>query len=276
MHSITIETDRPGNIMIPERIKEIIGDRPYVIDSIGCSGAAVVKYDDAILKIEKHRDSFQRDTEMMKWLKDKRLPVPEVLTAFTMDDTDYLLMTKIEGKMACDEYYMENADLMISLLAEALKMLWSVDISDCPYERASDRELEEAKYRVENGLVDMNNVQPDTFGENGFESPEKLLEWLYANRPLEEPVLSHGDFCLPNLFLKEDKISGFIDLGGAGIRDKWMDIADCWRSLKNNADGTYGGKVYEDIAPDSLFEKLGMEPDWEKIRYWILLDELFR
>ena len=27
--------------------------------------------------------------------------------------------------------------------------------------------------------------------------------------------------------------------------------------------------------PDMLFEELGIEPDWEKIRYWILLDELF-
>lgn len=27
--------------------------------------------------------------------------------------------------------------------------------------------------------------------------------------------------------------------------------------------------------PDRLFEELGMAPDWEKIRYYILLDELF-
>ena len=59
------------------------------------------------------------------------------------------------------------------------------------------------------------------------------------------------------------------------IGDKWKDIALCHRSLKHNFDGTFGGKVYPDFNPDSLFDALGIEPDWEKIRYWILLDELF-
>ena len=40
-------------------------------------------------------------------------------------------------------------------------------------------------------------------------------------------------------------------------------------------DGTFGGKVYPDFNPDLLFDALGIEPNWEKIRYWILLDELF-
>ena len=68
---------------------------------------------------------------------------------------------------------------------------------------------------------------------------------------------------------------GFIDLGRGGIGDKWNDIALCYRSLKHNFDGTYGGKVYEDFHPDMLFEKLGLEPDWDKIKYYLLLDELF-
>lgn len=35
------------------------------------------------------------------------------------------------------------------------------------------------------------------------------------------------------------------------------------------------GKVYEDFKPEMLFEKLGLEPDWEKINYYLLLDVLF-
>ena len=60
-----------------------------------------------------------------------------------------------------------------------------------------------------------------------------------------------------------------------GIADKWQDIALCYRSLLHNFSGKYGGKVYEGFSPELLFEKLGIEPDWEKIRYYILLDELF-
>ena len=81
--------------------------------------------------------------------------------------------------------------------------------------------------------------------------------------------------CLPNVFLQQDKISGFIDLGRCGIADRYQDIALCYRSLVNNYQGAYGGKVYPTFYPERLFEKLGIEPDWEKVRYYILLDELF-
>ena len=64
-------------------------------------------------------------------------------------------------------------------------------------------------------------------------------------------------------------------LGKTGIGDKWNDIALCYRSLKHNFDGTYGGKVYAKFNPDMLFEKLAIKPNWEKINYYLLLDELF-
>lgn len=34
-------------------------------------------------------------------------------------------------------------------------------------------------------------------------------------------TLIHGDFCLPNILAKDDKIVGFIDLGDCGIGDPW-------------------------------------------------------
>ena len=160
-------------------------------------------------------------------------------------------------------------------LAEALKLLWSVDISDCPRIITFDDELKQARYRVENNLVDMDDAEPETYGPDGFKNPMELLEWLEVNRPHFEPVLSHGDFCLPNIFINGNKLGGFIDLGDTGVGDKWCDIALCYRSLKHNADGTWGKKVYPDFKPELLFDALCLEPDWEKIRYYILLDELF-
>ena len=77
------------------------------------------------------------------------------------------------------------------------------------------------------------------------------------------------------MFIKDDRIAGFIDLGKAGMADRYQDIALCYRSLKHNAEGAYGGKVYEGFQPEKLFEELGIEPDWEKVRYYLLLDELF-
>ena len=42
-----------------------------------------------------------------------------------------------------------------------------------------------------------------------------------------------------NIFVKENEISGFIDIGKMGPADRWQDIAIAIRSLKHNFDGKY-------------------------------------
>ena len=259
---------------LPESISRLIKGKQYSIDDVGMSGSQILVFDDAVLKIVKCRKENDDTVQMMRWLEG-RIPVPRVICYEHDAEYQYLLMSKLTGKMSCDEYYLERPQELLTLLAEAMKMLWVVDVTDCPRKRDIDAELAEAKYRVENDLVDMNNVEPTTFGEGGFHDPKELLQWLEDNRPDYEPVLSHGDFCLPNIFIEDGRISGFIDLGDTGIGDKWRDIALCYRSLKHNFDGSYGGKVYADFQSDMLFEKLGIQPNWEKLKYYILLDELF-
>lgn len=261
-------------IMIPKQIEELVKDNPYTLSNIGMSGSQVLMFEDMVLKIEMRSDYVEKQVRIMRWLEGK-LPAPKVLAFEIMGEKSFLLMSRVYGDMACSEYYLEHPKVLLKALAEALKMMWSLDISDCPNLRDLDTELSEGKYRVENGLVDVEDAEPTTFGEGGFESPAHLLQWLEENRPVQEPVFSHGDFCLPNVLLTDGEVSGFIDLGDAGVGDKWRDIALCYRSLKHNFDGTFGGKVYEDFNPDMLFEALEIEPDWEKLNYYILLDELF-
>ena len=261
-------------LQIPENIKAMIAGRSYKVDDIGMSGNQVLIFDDMVLKIEEYKEYLKEYVRMMRWLEGK-LPIPQILAYEESDGKSYLLMSKIEGEMSCDTYYLENPKILVNALAEGLKALWKVDVCDCPRVRDLDIVLAEARIQVENGLVDMDNVQEGTFGEDGFQSPAELLKWMEENRPTWEPVFSHGDYCLPNVFLKNGHLSGFIDLDRAGVCDKWNDIAICYRSLRNNFSGKYGGKVYEDFEPNSLFEALDIEPDWEKIRYYILLDELF-
>lgn len=259
---------------LPEEIICLVADQDYEINEVGMSGSMVLMFEDMVLKIQPETEETKSERMILKWLEGK-LPAPRILSDVNQEGKNYLLMSRVQGKMACDEEYMSSPRVLVSVLAQSLKMLWKVDIADCPVTWDLDAMLASAKERVENGLVDMENTQPETFGENGFESPQELLGWLIANRPVEELVLSHGDFCLPNIFIQDEKLSGYIDLGRTGIADKWKDIAICYRSLKNNFDGKYSGKKYPDFNPDMLFSELGIEPDWEKINYYILLDELF-
>ena len=258
---------------LPESIRKFTEGKSFETNDFGKSGSLVRIYDDFVLKVEKERPQIAKMVEVMRWLEGK-LPAPKVLATEVKDGYRYLLMSKVRGRMALDEYYLNRSEELVTLLAEALKMLWSVDISDCPKTFDLDEELEEAKYRIEHNLVDLEDTEPETFGEGGFKDPQELLQWLYDHKPEPDPVFAHGDFCLPNVFFEDGKVSGFIDLGDAGIADRWYDIALGYRSLKHNVDGHYG-KVYADVNPDELFTKLGLVPDWERIKYYILLDELF-
>lgn len=259
---------------VPEKVRNMVSGKNFRIDDTGKSGSMVMIYDDSVLKIMPAGMESEETVQMVRWLTGK-LPVPEVLAFEQDEEKQYLLMSKVPGTMSCDPYYLENPDEMVTVLADTLKLLWSIDISDCPRDCGLEQELQKAKRQVDEHLYDLEDAEPETFGEDGFKNPEELLAWLYDHKPVYEPVLSHGDYCLPNVFIENGKLSGLIDLGNAGIADKWEDIAMCYRSLKHNFNGTFGGKVYPDFHPEVLFEKLGIEPNWEKIRYYILLDELF-
>lgn len=260
---------------IPDRIKNIIQDDEYELDRMGLSSSHVMLFRDKVLKIQDITEESVNEAEAFQWLKDK-VSAPEILAYECKDGKSYLLMTKVPGQMACDPCYMEDPGRLTTLLAQALKQLWSVDITDCPLTWTLDRKLKIARQSIKDGLVDTENVEPGTYGENGFKDPEDLLKWLIEHKPEEELVLSHGDFCLPNIYIDDDaKIISYIDLGRAGISDKWQDIALYYRSLKHNYSGKYGGKSYPEYDPNLLFEKLGIVPDWKKLRYYVLLDELF-
>lgn len=258
---------------IPASILAMVPGGTWKENNTGMSGSKVWMFPDAVLKAEPEWEETKTAAAMLRWLQG-RLPVPQILAEETCDGINYLLMSRLPGKMACDEVYMRDPGRLVKLLAKAMKLLWAVDISGCPVDQRLDEKLRHAAYRVEHGLVDVDNVEPETFGEGGFRDPAHLLEWLDENRPEEETVLSHGDFCLPNLFFDGDALTGFIDLGRCGIADRWQDIALCWRSLCHNFDGRYG-VAYPGFDPMLLFDELGIQPDWEKIRYYILLDELF-
>ena len=261
-------------MVLPQSIRTLLGDEAYQTDDMGMSQASVLLFSDKVLKCQSCTEESENEAKMLRFLQGK-LPVPQVYAYERAEGTDYLLMERCGGEMACSDRYLSDPALLCRLLANGLKALWAVDIKDCPADWRLDHKLAQAEYNVKNGLVDVDNVEPETFGPKGFRDPEHLLDWLMTHRPAEEPVLSHGDFCLPNLFGQGNRVTGFIDLGRTGVADKWCDIALCCRSLRWNFDGVYGGKPYPGYDHGLLFRELGIAPDWDKIRYYILLDELF-
>ncbi|WP_246629228.1 APH(3') family aminoglycoside O-phosphotransferase [Mesobacillus maritimus] len=152
----------------------------------------------------------------------------------------------------------------MQLLGSELKTLHNVNIENCPFNQRLEVKLKEAKRRVENGLVD-----EDDFDENrkGLKAQE-LYKVLISSQPKNEDlVFTHGDFCLPNIIIHKEQISGFIDLGRAGVADRYQDLALAIRSITSN----FG----REHVPFFLKGYGLKDIDETKVVYYQLLDEFF-
>lgn len=257
----------------PGQIAAYTAGKDFRLDRTGLSGSTVAIFDEFVVKAEPVSEESENHLAMLRWL-DGKLPAPRVLDTAVQDGFRWTVMTRISGEMSCAEAYRADPHRLVRVLAETMKTLWAVDVSGCPVDQTPKGKLTRAKAIVEAGQVNMDLVEPETFGENGFSSPADLLQWLEENAPVCKPVLTHGDFCLPNLFLENWDFSGFLDLGRSGIGDRWTDIAILWRSLRDNFGGHYGETV-PGFHPDELFDALGIKKDEERMKYYLLMDELF-
>lgn len=199
-----------------QAVIETIKHRPDLFDKmdkegIGCSDAKILFFSDSVLKIEKVSNQSRREVEALKWLKGK-LPVPDVICHEEKDGKSYLLMSRLKGKMLCDPKVLHNRNRLLKSAAAALKLLWQVDISDCP------------------------------FKEEG--------------KDMKDPVLSHGDFCLPNILVDNKGITGYLDLGYCTIAEKQADIDMCLESLENNLTGCFSDGTITEPLDRELFLQL--------------------
>lgn len=250
---------------IPGKINELIAGMTLTIDTEGMSKAKVIKCESNkqtyYIKIENMNDEVIREYQMYHWLKGI-LPVPNIIQRVIENEISYLLLEKAEGKMLEDEEYKKNPKLLVQLAAKGIKALQSLDISTCTFDSTIDAKLKKARLRIDQGKVD--KIDHNQYTVN-MKTPDDVYQYLIENKPKEDLVLTHGDYCFNNLFTNGDIITSYIDMGRGGIGDRYQDIALCVRELSD----------YDPVYTTILFEILGVEPDYDKIKYYTLLDELF-
>jgi aminoglycoside 3'-phosphotransferase III len=262
-------------LKLSKQLSEITRNYRFVKDTTGMSPTCVYKLsgsnENLYLKIsdgQYHGTTYdvEREKDIMLWLKGK-LPVPEVLHFEKYENTNFLLMSEVGGVAGAEDYEKHrDAKRMIKTYSEGIKLFQSVSTTGCPFDNNIDNRLDELGYLLRHNLADVNSENWED--ETPFRDPNELYAFLKSHKPNEELVFSHGDLGDSNIFIRDDQISGFIDLGRSGKADKWNDIAFCVRSIQHDL-----GNKEEYL--DLLFSLLGIQPDWNKIRYYILLDELF-
>ncbi|MCB8942192.1 MAG: aminoglycoside 3'-phosphotransferase [Ardenticatenaceae bacterium] len=250
--------------------QRLIGYR-WSRDTLGESGANTFRLQGAnevlYLKtaVSPHTASLQAEAQRIQWLNG-RLPVPQLLEFAVTEEGAYLLMTAVPGVnlTSCNDKTDSEKETAVRLLAEGLHQLHSLPLAACPFNHRLEVQIEKARQRVIAGLVDEDDFDEERWGRPTAD----LFQELLATRPAEEDVVfTHGDYCLPNVMVENGRLSGFIDVGNAGLADRYQDLALCTRSLAYNF-----GAGWEKL----FWQCYGVsQPDNDKLAFYRLLDEFF-
>lgn len=191
-------------------------------------------------------EDLRREASRLRWIGE-RLPVPKVLS-FVAGDTSFLLLSELAGTPAHTWKGRLNEENLMEVLAAALVTIHALPIDDCPFDGLLESELAEAEQRLADGAV----VRVD-FIRTYDEEPETSLEWLRANTSLvRDRVFTHGDFCLPNVLIKEGVVTGIVDWGLAGIADRHRDWMSVDVTLRLNGSSQHLRAFHEAYGPPDV------------------------
>lgn len=205
----------------------------------------------------------------LQWLQD-RWPVPALLHFEATADRCWLLTRTLPGRTTYEWLadHPERAPEIAAAIGRFLRRLHELPRATCPFNAGHGLQLDHARRRLEAGLIDADDFDDERQGW----SPEQVWDALNALLPLaEDPVVSHGDFSLDNLLMEADEggalaVTGVIDLGRAGIADRYRDLA----ILANCLD------EFDGDLRDAFFTAYGLDtPDTRKLDFHLLLDECF-
>lgn len=250
---------------------ELIGYE-WTRDTVGESGGAVYrlhgKADAPNLFLKYGKDVFADDitNEMvrLRWLA-RHISVPSVAHFHRTRDEAWLLMTAVPGKTAYQvlEACPELRLAVVDELAIFLRRIHAIPVSECPFTSDHGYRLACARARVDTGLVEENDFDDERHGWTA----EQVWEAMQDLLPLApDLVVTHGDFSLDNLLIRDGEVAGCIDAGRVGIADRYQDLAIVWSGL-----GEFGASFQE-----RFLKQYGIpDPDQDKLKFHLMLDELF-
>ncbi len=246
----------------------------------GLSGARVVKIVDAqerVLAFVKSatpasphlEEELRGEAERLTWLADQGIRVPQVLSLSTKDGT-WLATRPLEGIPASDEFPPDGRFAVVTAIAEALRALHALDARSCPFDRSLPSALATAEKRTREGLVDHSWRLAGKSDAIAADALDDLRKAISATDP-GELVVSHGDFCLPNVLVSSHGGTGFVDVGRMGVADFHSDVADILRSLRSHMNPQYGEPHAQHFL--DVYGRSGI--DSERLRLHDRVEEFF-
>jgi aminoglycoside phosphotransferase len=252
-------TDELVPVPIPRGVPEELGiagpKAQWLWEQIGDSGDEVHRIvepgrPDRFLKtsIRPAEGRMANERDRMAWLKGK-LPIPEVLGYAVAGGKEWLVTAAVPGHSACHPYLSMPRDAVVREMARWLRRIHSLPKAGCPFVRRLDEKIADAAASAK---------------RRSGEERERLARFLALPRPAEDLVVVHGDYCEPNIIFAGAEVAGFIDLGFAGVSDRYSDFCQAAYSLNRNGDGALTGFFFAEYGPPAL--------DEAKLEYYMELE----
>lgn len=209
-------------------------------------------------------DAIADEMVRLRWMR-SRLPAPRIIQFVAVAEECWLVTEAIHGKSArqmLDERGV-SAEVIIDALASFMRRVHALPKDQCPYDACLPRRLIDARARIDAGAINIDDFDKERQGR----SAEDVWTALQSSLPQSlDIVFTHGDFSLDNILLDGANVTGCIDVGGAGLADRYQDIAICWSDLAE----------YGVDAQARFLEQYGVgEEDRSKLAFFQLLNELF-
>ncbi|WP_031079163.1 APH(3'') family aminoglycoside O-phosphotransferase [Streptomyces sp. NRRL S-118] len=243
----------------------------------GESGAAVFRSADATryAKCVPPADAagLQAECDRVAWLGAQGVPGPRVL-AWHSGDAGACLVTSAVPGVPADQVPAAELRTAWDSIADAVRRLHEVPVSECPFRRGLD-----AMVAVARDVVSRDAVNPEFLPAEQQHTPAaELLARLTPQVPRRreqeaaDMVVCHGDLCLPNIILdpRTLDVSGFIDLGRLGPADRYADLA----LLLAQARETWTDEAQARAADAAFAERYGISLDHDRLRFYLHLDPL--
>ena len=190
------------------------------------------------------KNSLKTEADLNRYFHEKGLG-PEVLS-YASYEMDWLLTRRVEGEDCTHPEYLQNPERLCDTLAVLLRQLHETPAPDCPVPDRMKTYRETARIHREEGVFD------GSFA--GGISPEAAWRIIEAQgHLLRNEVLLHGDYCLPNIMLKNWDFSGFIDLGNGGVGDRHIDLFwGAWTLNFNLKTDRYRQRFFDAYGRDKI------------------------
>lgn len=232
----------------------------------GCSGASV-QHRAGVYR--KQTAAAAAEARALGWLRDQGLPAAEVLEV----GEGWFTTREIPGRTPAEDWPVHLRSRVVDAVADITNALHAVPGGGCPFDRTLAVTVTEARAAAAGGQIDLADLDEEREGWTATALLRELDRLLPAASHAERAVVTHGDWCLPNLVLDPDRlaVAGIVDAGRVGRADRCTDLALMARSLTGGLNPQYGV-----VLARRFLDRCGVtSAEEDRFAFYRLLDEFF-